>query len=119
MTLLAAFQAPAVSLQRADGHRRGHADRQPESRPELEPLIGFFVNTLVAADATSGDRRIPRSCSVGSAEVALGAYAHQDLPFEMLRGTLQPQRDLSRNPLFQVMFVLHNTPAAELETPSA
>jgi amino acid adenylation domain-containing protein/thioester reductase-like protein/FkbM family methyltransferase len=83
-------------------------------RSEIEGLIGFFVNTLVMrtnlAENPSFSKLLPRV-----RETALSAYSHQDLPFEMLVEALQPERDLSHTPLFQVMFVLQNTPVSEFE----
>jgi amino acid adenylation domain-containing protein/thioester reductase-like protein len=83
-------------------------------RSEIEGLIGFFVNTLVMrtnlAENPSFNELLPRL-----REMALSAYAHQDLPFEMLVEALQPERDMSHTPLFQVMFVLQNTPVSQLE----
>ncbi|MFN6567974.1 non-ribosomal peptide synthase/polyketide synthase [Dendronalium sp. ChiSLP03b] len=83
-------------------------------RTEIEGLIGFFVNTLVMRTQVSGDRTfnelLPRI-----RETALSAYTHQDLPFEMLVEALQPERDMSHTPLFQVMFVLQNAPVSEFE----
>ncbi len=104
MTLLSAFQA---LLHRYTGQEDINVGTPiaGRNRPEIEGLIGFFVNTLVLRARPHG--ALPFSELVAQTrEAALGAYAHQDLPFELLVEALQPQRDLSHTPLFQVMFVL-------------
>lgn len=109
MTLLTAFQ---VLLARYSGQEdipvgTAIANR---SRSEIEGLIGFFANTLVMRtilpEGETGSGSTFREALQQVRETALGAYAHQDMPFEMLVEALQPDRNLSHTPLFQVMFVL-------------
>ncbi|MEE8586626.1 MAG: amino acid adenylation domain-containing protein, partial [Acidobacteriota bacterium] len=102
MTLLAGFQALL-------GRYSGQSDISlgtpiaNRTRSETEALIGFFVNTLVLRGNLSGDPSF-EELLVRTREAALGAYAHQDLPFERLVEALEPARTLNRTPLFQVMF---------------
>ncbi|MGB8509658.1 MAG: condensation domain-containing protein, partial [Pyrinomonadaceae bacterium] len=108
MTLLAGFE---VLLYRYSGEEEavvgtGIANR---NRVETEGLIGFFVNMLVLRTDMSGEPTF-RELLGRVKEVCVGAYAHQDVPFEKLVEELQPERSLSHTPLFQVVFVLQNAP---------
>lgn len=84
-------------------------------RSEVEGLIGFFANTLALRTDLSVNPSF-KDVLNKVRKVALGAYANQDLPFERLVGELNPERQMSRQPLFQVMFVFQNTPSPALET---
>ncbi|MBD2128007.1 non-ribosomal peptide synthetase [Microcoleus sp. ZQ-A2] len=112
MTLLAAFK---VLLYRYTGQEdilvgSPIANR---NRTETEGLIGVFVNTLVMRTQLDGNLSF-RELLGRVREVVLGADAHQDLPFEKLVEELQPDRNTSHSPLFQVMFVLQNAPVESL-----
>ncbi|HSD48163.1 MAG TPA: amino acid adenylation domain-containing protein, partial [Pyrinomonadaceae bacterium] len=90
------------------------------SRAELEPLIGFFVN-MVALRTKFDDDPSFKDLLKQVREGALGAYSHQDVPFERLVEELQPERAIGRNPIFQVVFALRNVeqPAMQLDGVSA
>ncbi|HEX7335226.1 MAG TPA: amino acid adenylation domain-containing protein [Pyrinomonadaceae bacterium] len=113
MILLAAF---AVLLQRFSGEERmiigtPIANRK---RVEIEGLIGFFVNSLAMRVDMTGDPTF-KELVKRVREVVLGAYENQDVPFERVVQEVAPQRDLSRAPIFQVMFAWQNAPAQALE----
>ncbi|MCG3119499.1 MAG: Linear gramicidin synthase subunit B [bacterium] len=108
MTLLAAFK---VLLHRYSGQRDIAVGTPVANRnhPEIESLIGFFVNTLVLRTEMS-DNPSFRELLARVRQVTLGAYDHQELPFEKLVEELQLPRDLSRSPLVQAMFSLQSVP---------
>ncbi|MGZ3459276.1 MAG: condensation domain-containing protein, partial [Archangium sp.] len=115
MLLLAAFQ---TLLSRYSGQEdfcigspiagRRHA--------ETEGLIGFFVNTLVLRARTEGNPTF-RELLARVKQTTLGAYAHQDIPFEKLVEELKPVRDLGRSPFFQVVLILQNAPFEDMNLP--
>jgi amino acid adenylation domain-containing protein len=108
MVLLAAFK---VLLYRSSGSTDilVGCPAAGRGRLETEPLLGLFLNTLVLRTDLDGEPSF-RQLLGRVRETALGAYAHQDLPFEKLVEALQPERSLSHSPLFQVFFQLRNLP---------
>ncbi len=116
MTLLAAFNLLLYYYTGQDDILVGSpiANR---NRAETERLIGFFVNTLVMRTNLSGNPSF-RELLGRVREISLGAYSHQDLPFEKLVESLQLERNLSYNTLFQVWFVLQNVNVQALELPN-
>ncbi|MEH1934496.1 MAG: condensation domain-containing protein [Nostoc sp.] len=115
MTLLAVFKTLLYCLTNQEEIIVG-SPVVGRTRREIEKLIGFFLNTLVLRTNLSGEMTF-RELLGTVREVALGAYAHQDLPFEKLVEGLQQERNLSHNPLFQVMFILQNAPIPTIELP--
>jgi amino acid adenylation domain-containing protein/non-ribosomal peptide synthase protein (TIGR01720 family) len=116
MTMLAAFKTLAHRYTNQDDLIVGSAIAN-RNRAEVEGLIGLFVNTLVLRTDLSGNPTFKELLN-RVREVTLGAYAHQDLPFEKLVEELQPERDLSQNPLFQVWFALNNAPMPAMQLAS-
>jgi amino acid adenylation domain-containing protein len=115
MTLLAGFQ---VLLHRHTGQTDivVGTDIANRNRGETEKLIGFFVNQVVLRADLSDDPTVRQLLGRARA-AALGAYAHQDLPFEKLVHALRPERDLGRSPLFQAKLILQNALMTPLELP--
>ena len=113
MTLLAAFKTLLCRYTGQEDIVVG-TPMAGRNRVEIEPLIGFFINTLALRTDLSGDSSF-RELRRRVREVTLGAYAHQDLPLEKLVEELQPERDLSRTPLFQVFFNMLNIESYRLE----
>ncbi|WP_198162249.1 condensation domain-containing protein, partial [Methylosinus sp. R-45379] len=116
MTLLAAFQTLLHRYSGQDDIVIG-IPFSVRDRPETNEIIGCFVNSLVLRTDVAGDPRFTELLT-RVREVCFGAYAHRDLPFEQVVEELRPERDMDRNPLFQVMFVFQNSPAMELDLPS-
>ena len=115
MTLMAAFQ---VLLSRYSGQARlrgRHADRRPHAFRGREPCRALREHAR-ASCRPFRESRLPDPVA-RVRETRLGAYTHQDLPFEQIVAVLQPQRDPARSPLFQVLFAMQNAPLPAIESP--
>jgi hypothetical protein len=115
MLLLAAFNTLLFRYTQQEDILLG-VPNAGRSRAEVEGLIGLFVNTLVLRTSLSGNPTFQELLE-RVREVTLDAYAHQDLPFEKLVNELQPGRNLSSAPIFQVMFDYQSTPSMALDLP--
>ena len=115
MALVAAFDALLARLTGEVDIAIGTATAS-RTRPELEPLIGFFVNTLVLRVDCAGDPSF-RELVGRARDATLGAFAHQDLPFERVVEAVQPHRDLGANPIFQVLFELQSGRGGGIQLP--
>jgi amino acid adenylation domain-containing protein len=110
-TLLAAFKVLLLRYGAGEDLVVG-TNAANRTRKEVEGLIGFFVNALVLRTGLAGDPSF-REALARVRETVLGAFAHQDLPFDRIVEELQPRRDLSVTPLFQVVFDMD--PASRVE----
>ncbi|MGW0537435.1 amino acid adenylation domain-containing protein, partial [Streptomyces sp. NPDC003032] len=114
-TLVAAAQSYLARLSGSEDITVGTVNAGRD-RPETQALVGFFVNTLVLRSRAEAER--PFTAFLGDVrQTVQDAFAHQDVPFERVVDEVQPVRDTSRSPLFQVMVVLQNTPAVALDLP--
>jgi non-ribosomal peptide synthetase component F len=115
MTLMAAFKTLLSRYSQQDDIIVGTIVANRNSA-EIEPLIGLFINTLAIRTDLSGDPTF-KELTARVKENMLTAHVHQDVPFEKLVSELQPERELSRAPLFQVTFGVQNAPGGSLELP--
>jgi amino acid adenylation domain-containing protein len=115
MTLLAAFKA-LLFRHSGQEHIVLGTDIANRTTAETERLMGFFINLLPLHTDLSGNPTF-RELVLRVREVALGAYAHQDLPFDKLVEDLQPERSMSHNPIVQALFVMQNIPRQRRELP--
>ncbi|MGW5742587.1 amino acid adenylation domain-containing protein [Amycolatopsis sp. NPDC003861] len=115
MVLLAGYQALLARYTGRDDVLVG-SPVSGRDHVDFEPLAGLFVNTVVFRTSVSGDPSF-RQLLDRVAETALGAYAHQDVPFERLVEALAPDRDLTRHPIVQAQFVVESDPAAAFAVP--
>ena len=115
MALLAAFQVLLHRLSHQDDVAVGSPVANRTER-DVEELIGFFVNTLVMRADLAGDPPF-REVLGRVRRMTLDALLHQEAPFERVVEAVQPERQLARSPLFQVMFSLQNTPRESYELP--
>jgi non-ribosomal peptide synthetase component F len=113
MTLLAGFKTLLYKYTGQEDVIVGTAIAN-RNRAEIEPLIGFFVNMLPLRTDLRGNPRF-KELLRRVKEVALGGYAHQDLPYEKMVEELRPERAGSQMPLFNVGFGVQNAPGAELK----
>jgi amino acid adenylation domain-containing protein len=105
MLMLAAFQILLHRYSAEDDFAVGSVVGARD-RPEIEPVVGFFANNIVLRADLSGAPTL-RELLSRVRDCALKAYAHQQMPFDLLVEALAPRRDLDHSPLFQVLFVLH------------
>jgi len=118
-TLFMVLEAAFATLMFRYSHQSDIAVGTPianRTHRALEAMVGCFINTLVLRTSFDNDPNFI-DLIAQTRRTALDAYAHQDVPFEEVVEAVQPRRDMSRNPLFQVMFILQNTPRASLSLP--